>query len=255
MPIPDQRPTDDNRHFARHHGDAIDADVVGRAVCRVAPAIEADGRLAWSPWVWGPKVRSSSTPVSRRRLESVRAETACCSYSCTSARRTRPFIDTRDRSHHPNDLVSMSVVSLCSNVNTGRRETNGRLEIWPSIFPAHSRRRAERSLVSVASRPWSPCLRSDSGLSHGRQASTPAHRRREKWSTSPKYVHSPATIPGKRGESSAECDSGPRELDDAWLGAPAAPPADHRVGRPQMSCHGVSHGIRADPRVLAVTEE
>ena len=47
--------------------------------------------------------------------------------------------------------------------------------------------------------------------------------------------------------SAIGCDSGPWTLGDAWLGAPASLPADHRVGRPQASCHGVSHGIRADP--------
>ena len=36
------------------------------------------------------------------------------------------------------------------------------------------------------------------------------------------------------------------------LGAPAASPAHHRVGRLQTSCHGVSHGIRADLDAIAL---
>ena len=58
-----------------------------------------------------------------------------------------------------------------------------------------------------------------------------------------------------RGESHRDrsgCDSGPWDLDDAWLGAPAAPPVDHPVDQLQTSCHGVSHGIRADPVVSPI---
>ena len=59
----------------------------------------------------------------------------------------------------------------------------------------------------------------------------------------------PAGPSPKEHASRAGRDPGPWNLDGAWSGAPAAPPADHRVEQVQTSCHGAFHGIRADPRV------